>query len=204
MADLVGVADLVAILLAAGRGTRFDPSGARLKLLQPVPSGPHKGALIAVAAARNLGATGLAVLAVVRDDDTSEARALREALAREGCALLVNPAADAGMGGSLALGVAHAREAAGWIVALADMPAIAPDTIARVAAELRRGGTTVAPAFNGQRGHPVGFAASLADELIALSGDSGAREVLRRHPPQLVAVDDPGVLLDIDTPASLQ
>ncbi|MEF9943630.1 MAG: nucleotidyltransferase family protein, partial [Burkholderiaceae bacterium] len=52
----------------------------------------------------------------------------------------------------------------------------------------------------GRRGHPVGFAAALGAELIALTGEAGAREVLARHPPQSIEVKDAGVLLDVDTP----
>ena len=55
----------------------------------------------------------------------------------------------------------------------------------------------------GRRGHPVGFAAELFSELIALTGDEGARRLVARYPAQAVDVDDPGVLIDIDTVADL-
>lgn len=198
------MSDFIALLLAAGRGIRFDPSGAMLKLIQPAQSGPHRGTPIAEAAARNLREAGLDVVAVVRSDDAPAQRALRDALVRAGCTVLPNPNADDGMGTSLACGVSHAPDAAGWVVALADMPAIAPATIAAVVSGLRDGHLTVAPAHRGQRGHPVGFGRALFAELVALSGDVGARDILNRHPPHLIAVDDAAVLLDIDTPASLQ
>lgn len=55
----------------------------------------------------------------------------------------------------------------------------------------------------GRRGHPVAFGRSLWGELAALRGDVGARELLRRHRVAAVAVDDPGVAADVDTPGDL-
>jgi molybdenum cofactor cytidylyltransferase len=51
----------------------------------------------------------------------------------------------------------------------------------------------------GRRGHPVGFAAELYSELTGLSGDEGARRIIARYPAFAVEIDDPGVLVDIDT-----
>ena len=55
----------------------------------------------------------------------------------------------------------------------------------------------------GRRGHPVGFSAELYSELVRLSGDDGARRVMARYPAHGEELDDPGVLLDIDTAADL-
>ena len=110
------------------------------------------------------------------------------------------------MGGTLAQVVAAApANTSGYIIALADMPFIHPDSIRAVAAALQGGATLVAPAYRGQRGHPVGLAASYRDELLALQGDAGARDIIKRDAAlmQLIEVDDPGVLRDIDTPADL-
>jgi molybdenum cofactor cytidylyltransferase len=79
------------------------------------------------------------------------------------------------------------------------MPAIQADTIRRVVEALHGGAATAAPVHRGQRGHPVGFAATMQAELLASAGDTGARAVLLRHPPRLIEVDDPGVLYDVDT-----
>ena len=65
---------------------------------------------------------------------------------------------------------------------------------------MRTGARIVAPAYRGERGHPVGFAAALRDELLACKGDEGARSLIKRHHAEirLLAVDDPGVVFDID------
>jgi molybdenum cofactor cytidylyltransferase len=109
------------------------------------------------------------------------------------------------MGASLAAGVAALPVDRAVVVALADMPWIEPTTIARVADAVRNGAVVAAPFHDGQRGHPVGFAPSLRDELLALAGDDGARSVLARHRASLVRidVDDAGVLRDVDRPSDM-
>jgi molybdenum cofactor cytidylyltransferase len=194
---------VVGVLLAAGRGTRYDPSGIELKLLATAPSGPHAGEPIAVAAARTMRAALPTVVAIVRPmNDDAHQPTLHALLLREGCELVVCGEAAQGMAHSLAAGVRAAGTARGWIVALADMPAVRAGTVRAVAAALEDGALAAAPVHGGVRGHPVGFAAALKDELLALDGDVGARAVLARHLPRLVTVDDPGVLLDIDRPAA--
>ena len=110
-----------------------------------------------------------------------------------------------GMGASLAHGIDQARGADGWVIALADMPLIAPETIRKIIARLEAGATIVAPAHGGERGHPVGFGAALRNELLALDGDQGARAVLERHRGELELVEcgDPNVLYDIDRKSDL-
>jgi molybdenum cofactor cytidylyltransferase len=64
----------------------------------------------------------------------------------------------------------------------------------------------VAPAYQGKRGHPVGFSAKFRSELEQLAGDEGARSILKRHADQikLLECNDPGILADIDTPEDLR
>jgi len=192
-------APLAGVLLAAGRGARYDPSGQRLKLLAPALSGEHAGAPLAVAAARTLHTVLPRVIAVVRAGTGAQAE-LQQQLRAAGCELCVREHADDGIGASLAAGVRASADAGGWIVALADMPAVRHSTVRAIVAALRAGAITAAPMHDGRRGHPVGFAACLREELLALDGDIGARSVLQRHPPHTVLTDDPGVLLDIDLP----
>ena len=73
------------------------------------------------------------------------------------------------------------KDAAGWIVALGDMPWIQSSTIARVAAAIADGAVVAAPFHRGQRGHPVGFGAACFAELAALTGDDGAKSVVASH-----------------------
>jgi molybdenum cofactor cytidylyltransferase len=111
-----------------------------------------------------------------------------------------------GMGDVIAQAVRQTFSESGWLIAPADMPCISKTTYAPVVRALTQPGSAItiaAPCFSEQRGHPVGFAASLRDELIALTGDTGARSVLAGHAVARIAVDDPGILLDIDSPSDL-
>ena len=179
---------IAAILLAAGAGARFGGD----KLLHPL----EDGVAIAAHAARNLLAATPDVVAVVRWGDFP----LYEMLEQEGCQVTMFQGAARGMGASLAHGVAQARGADGWVVALADMPRVPVAIIKEIIASLAGGTLIAAPVHKGERGHPVGFGSALRDELLALDGDQGARAVLERHrnAVKLVECDDPGVLYDID------
>jgi molybdenum cofactor cytidylyltransferase len=185
--------NLIGILLAAGAGSRFGGD----KLLHPLAD----GVAIAAHAARNLAAAGLSVTAVVRPGDFP----LADMLEQEGCHVTVCPDAAKGMGASLGHAIRSERNAGGWVVALADMPRIRPETIRRVVDAIAGGAAIAAPRFNGTRGHPVAFAAGFGNELAVLSGDAGARDVLERHRTAIALIDcdDPGVLLDIDARSDL-
>lgn len=197
---------ITGILLAAGRGRRFDPQGRRNKLLQPLPGGDP----VVVASARLLLAACARVVAVVPPSDGGVAEALRAL----GCEVTTCPDADAGMGLSLAHAVAHSlhRDPApapapapeqGWLVALGDMPFVAPSTLRLLAAAIGEGAGIAAPLFEGRRGNPVAFGAVHRDALLALDGDQGARRLLASHSVTAIDVHDPGILRDIDAPGDL-
>jgi molybdenum cofactor cytidylyltransferase len=189
-------ASLVGILMAAGRGRRFDPEGRRNKLLQPLPSGET----VVGASARKLLAAVPRVVAVVPPDDGGVA----SLLAGLGCEVTVCPDADSGMAASLVHAIRHTLpDTDAWLVALGDMPHVAPDTLAQLLEALAAGAPIVAPVKDGRRGNPVGFGRVHLDALLALGGDQGARRLLQTCPVTAVAVDDPGIFLDIDTPANL-
>src|SRR6266581_8423200 len=171
-------ANIRGILLAAGYSKRFGSN----KLLLALPAGsPQAGTPIALAAARPFLEVLPESIAVVRPRAQKLARILRDA----GCNTVLCKNAGEGMGTSLAAGVRATSDADGWIVALADMPFIRPETIRIVAKALRDGAAIAAPSFR---------------------GDDGARQLLKQHPESLTLheVDDPGVVRDIDKPSDLE
>ncbi len=190
------VAHVVGLLLAAGRGRRFDPAGQRNKLLQPLAGEP-----VVVASARKLLAVVPQVVAVVPPLDAGVAARL----AALGCDVTVCPDADSGMAASLTHAIRHslALQPQAWLVALGDMPFVEPDTLRRLADALAAGAGIAAPVMKERRGNPVGFGAVHLDALLALSGDAGARRLLQTFPVTEVPVDDPGIFRDIDLPADL-
>jgi len=184
------------ILLAAGFGRRFDASGRQDKLLAPLADGRP----VLWHSARALCTALPGSLAVVRPGHPERVRWLVEA----GCEVLACAEAELGMGSALAQAVQASASAGGWVVALADMPWLPPDVIRAVADAIDAPERVVAPVHAGQRGHPVGFGAGWDSRLAALSGDEGARALLRDATIHLLETDEPGVLRDVDTPADLR
>lgn len=191
---------LVGLLLAAGRGTRFDPTGARSKLLELWDGEP-----LIRRAAGALAAGCERVLAVVGPAGTASHEALRDVLVRCGCEVVVAPDARLGLGHSLAEGAraAAALMARGVVVMPGDMPRVQPAIVCELARRLRNDTDIVAPVFKSLRGHPVVFGRAHLAALMALRGDRGARELLEQHEVDLVPVSDPGVLVDVDRPQDL-
>ena len=187
---------VVGILLAAGRGQRFDPSGASNKLLAPLPS----GAPVVLASARTLLSVLPRVIAVVAPGAIAVASALRGA----GCEVVVCEDASQGMSASLKHALRSALpEVQAWIVALGDMPHVQASTIGALHERLLAGEQIVVPVHGGRRGNPVGFGASSLPLLLALEGDQGARAIVRAGAACTVDVNDAGIFHDIDTPSDL-
>ncbi|MBI2306506.1 MAG: nucleotidyltransferase family protein [Rhodocyclales bacterium] len=179
---------ITGLLLAAGSSRRFGSDKRWHRFADGTP--------MALQAARRLLAACPRSVAVVRANDVELAGLLTAA----GLRCVVAEHADNGMGHSLARGVAATAAASGWLVALADMPFIAPASYAAVLGALADGARIARPVFDGRSGHPVGFAAAFRDDLLALAGDQGGKVIIDRDPAALCRcpVDDPGVLHDID------
>ncbi|MGY6276000.1 nucleotidyltransferase family protein [Methylomonas sp. MgM2] len=185
---------VIGVLLAAGSSKRFGSD----KLMLSMPDGIS----VAARACRNLLEGVDRVLVVVRPGSDR----LVDHLVAEGADVRTCIHAGQGMGTSLAFGIGVCPEAAGWLIALADMPWISPVTIRKIAEAISSGALVAAPVWQERRGHPVGFSWVLRDELIGLSGDVGAKSVIQSNINQLrlVECDDPGILTDIDYPDDLR
>ncbi|WP_343722221.1 nucleotidyltransferase family protein [Herbaspirillum seropedicae] len=187
----------IALLLAAGRGSRFD--AREEKLLQAFPHHDGRPGMVATAAAAALLEV-MPVLAVVPGPG-----ALAEALRAQGCAICMPaPASSREMSASLRCGVQHSAQASGWLVALADMPCVDLSTLCLLRDALAAGAPIVAPVMQGRRGHPVGFGRAHLDALLALQGDQGARALLKTHPVTELEVMDEGIFADVDTAEDLR
>ncbi|MOA03696.1 Bifunctional protein GlmU [compost metagenome] len=187
-----------ALLLAAGHGSRYreraDPQADKLLAICTGRDGSQRPVL--EHAVRAFAGQVERLLLVTRPDN-SGVLALARRLDVEALTL-----ASAGMGDSLAAAVRHTADSAGWLIALGDMPFVLPATVAQVSAALDADAIVV-PTCGGQYGHPVGFGRRHGAALAALSGERGARRLLQSHPLHELAVDDGGVLWDVDSPERL-
>ena len=181
------------IVLAAGLGRRFAGRGP--KLAARVGESDDAGQSVLGVTLHNAIASGLPVVVVTTAELAPLARAQ---LAARDVIVVPTQAAGRGLGDSIAAGVSARAGAAGWVLLPADMPRVPASAVKQVAQALASHAVAY-PQYRGLRGHPVGFSAELYSELVALSGDEGARRLVARYPAQAVDVDDEGVLIDIDT-----
>ncbi len=198
----------VGILLAAGRSSRFSQTGqaGQLKQLAKLPSGQT----LLEASTKNLraGCGDIERLVIVVSHDAALIEHANKIAHEYDCEVVINTAAHEGMATSITCGVKHTKGASGWLIALADMPFIQPASISAIAAALVRDkhpDQIIVPTYNGERGHPVAFAAKYADALCQLTGDTGARDLIRLHQSfvVLLPLDDAGILNDIDTESQM-
>ncbi len=112
--------------------------------------------------------------------------------------LVVCPDWRAGMAASLKRGLDACADADAVVVALGDQPGVTADRVRRIMAAFHPGRDLVVPVHRGIPAHPVLFGRSLFLELETLTGDVGAREIIRRHESQAVQIEVE-VLPDIDT-----
>jgi molybdenum cofactor cytidylyltransferase len=186
------------IVLAAGQGSRFrEVAGADKDKLLADCTG-RDGAVrsviehVLLSVPANLGKRVL-----VTTEDRPQVMRMAQAYGFE--SVEIGPA---GMGDSIAAGVAACPELSGWLIVLGDMPFILPSSIERVVAGIADDCVSV-PVHAGKYGHPVGFGRSFGPGLMALSGDHGAKPLFAQGRVVEVAVDDAGVLWDVDVPAAL-
>ena len=224
---------VAAVVLAAGQSRRM---GRRNKLLEPVAGEPMVrravGAAVtavaaAASAARRRPADG-------REDRKEEVRPVERgqeerrrirarvvvvtgherekveaALAGFDVVFAHNPDYEAGLGSSLARGVAALPHgAAGAIVCLGDMPGVRAEHLERLrdAFDPEAGAAICVATHRGKRGNPVLFAARFFAEMCEVQGDVGARHLIGAYADLVreVEMPDDGVLLDVDSPSALR
>ncbi len=182
-----------ALVLAAGRAQRFGSD----KRLARLPSGQS---LLATTLARALDHFA-DVSVVLRPGDDAQLLGIDTR-----AHLVWAEQAERGMGASLAAGVTALlhTQAQAVAVLLADMPWVAPGTLQALCRQASAA-RIVLPLYQGQRGHPVIFGRAFWPALVQLQGDQGGRQIIQDNPQACVtvAVDDAGVVLDVDVPQAL-
>ncbi|MGQ5793239.1 nucleotidyltransferase family protein [Serratia sp. IR-2025] len=185
------------VITAAGRGERFIQAGGQgNKLNAGFADAAGEQRSLFEHTLRQALASGLPVQVVTRPDNLP---VLAACAAKQ---VPVTLLASAGLGDSIAAGVAATPHWQGWLIHLADMPFVGADVFRQVADALRQH-AIVRPCYAQQPGHPVGFSARLRKPLCQLRGDNGARELLQGAAVHLLPLEYPGVVQDIDLPSQL-
>jgi nicotine blue oxidoreductase len=186
-----------AVVLAAGAGKRFGGPKALVRL---------DGELLVDRAIGVAWAAGCApvvvVLGAAAGDVTRQAR-LDDAI------VIVNDDYVTGIGSSLRCGLAALGDsgASAAVMLLVDQPRVGPQAVRRLIDAWRDGALAVVAAYGEQPRNPVLLDATTWPEVSASAhGDVGARDWLRAHADDvvLVACDDLGSDIDIDTPDDLR
>ena len=191
--------EVAAIVLAAGRGSRFGAGEDDSKVLAP-----HQGlTLVAHVVAAVHGSRAAPVVVV-----TGHAAGLvAMSVAGPDVTIVHNADYGRGMAGSLKAGLAALpARSAGVLILLGDMPLVTTATLDALIAAFEAGGAdAIVPTYQGRRGNPVLIGRALFPAMTRLEGDQGARRLLEgRDTVRALAVDDPGVVVDVDTPDALR
>lgn len=185
-------------MLAGGQGRRFGGD----KRLAALPSGQT---LLAATLFKIIPVFEETLL-VLRPGDEPLAKALSAQFETLTITLALN--AGLGMGHSLAHGASKIRHWQGAAICLGDMPFQAASTLETLIQTFRTAShpnPIIQPSHHGRTGHPVLFHQTYFEAMQALTGDQGARNLLKTQAAavQTIEVDDLGILQDVDAPSDL-
>ena len=192
-----------AIVLAAGRGERMG--SAEPKQLADVLG----KTLLGVTIEGILKSAASEVIVVLGHLAQAVARSLNEDV-RSKVKLVVNEHFREGQSTSLKAGLrAASSDSEGFLFVLGDQPFSGPDLAdAIIQRYIVTGGRIVAPFCGERRANPVLFDRVLAEELLQVKGDVGARQVVERHRNEVVRVEIPvdhsHLLTDVDSAQDLE
>jgi CTP:molybdopterin cytidylyltransferase MocA len=147
-----------------------------------------------------LARTGVADRIAVLRPDLAEAASLAEAA---GARVVVNPRPDEEMLASIRLGLAAiSPDAEAVFIWPADHPAVAAATVALLAGRADPA-RVLLPTYRSRRGHPALVGRALLSAVEEIPPQQGLRSLWRTRADAIVevAVEDPGVVANIDTPA---
>jgi len=188
---------VAAVILAAGASSRL---GQPKQLLR------FDGESLLCRTARLASAAGCAPVFVVLG---CAAEQVRRELAGLPATALVNENWTEGMGSSLRCGMAaaalHQPPLHAVLLLVCDQPRLTAEHLQTLLDRHVHGKAPITASFYGQRdGVPAVFARALFPQLLACSGDRGARDLIRTHAGRIQRLPWPGGELDIDRPEDLE
>ncbi len=194
---------LYAVILAAGESTRMGTDKALLPWPPAAPGSNPTGQTFLTAAIQALEPFSEKVIVVAGSNEA----ALAPVVYASGASLVVNPEPDRGQFSSLQVGLRHVlrdgRDSA--MVTLVDRPPVNAATLKALCSAFTRaacGVWAVVPDYNGKHGHPFLLAIEMIEGFLKAPASATARDIEQQNLEHIayVAVDDPLVTLNIDTP----
>lgn len=186
---------VAAIILAAGRSSRMAP---RNKLLEPVGGKPIVAKVADIALA-----SGAGPIIVVTG---FEAPRIAAVLSGRKLTMVHNASFQDGLSSSLRVGLsALPPDSDGTLILLGDMPGIEDAVLGALMAAFTGSDAICVPVHRARRGNPVLFGRRYFAEMMRISGDEGAKQLLARHKERVIEVEvgTDSIFVDIDTPVDL-
>lgn len=187
---------VAAVVLAAGMSRRMGTAKQLLRIGRDT---------ILERTLKNVRASNVSEIILVLGHAGDE---VQKTIATDGLKVVINADYQQGMGTSLRSGLAAVgADAAAALIVLADQPWVASDTLNRlILCHQERKSQIIIPLYRGFRGNPVLLDRSVFTEVQALKGDVGCRGIFGDHTEDILKlpVDDPGILLDIDSQDDLE
>lgn len=189
-------AHTVPIVLAAGKGERFEG----LKQLTEVGGEPVLQLVLRSISKIDWALSPLLVLGY-------EKERIKNNVDTDGFKLIENENWQQGLSTSLKCGInAAPPDSSGYLFFLGDMPFISSNIIKDVLNRAGSDSSIVAPSYQGKRGFPVYLNNQWEEDLLTeISGDKGAREIIRENPDQLTLIEteNRGVIMDLNEKSDL-
>jgi molybdenum cofactor cytidylyltransferase len=184
---------IAGLILAAGESSRMGRDKALLT---------YRGRTFLETIVTTLREVGIEHVAVVLGHHAEE---IQQAIKLEGGEIVVNFEYHRGQTSSLQAGLRAlaSDDLEAIVLCLVDHPAVSAATVQTLVEAFHQShAPVVIPTYQGQHGHPVIIGRALFSELLSLDPGEGANTVIRKYrdATQLVEVDDPGILRDVDDP----
>lgn len=186
---------IAAIVLAAGRSSRMGPSN---KLLENFKGKPIVAHVAGVALE-----SGADPVIVVTGFDAARVAAALSALQ---VMIVHNPAFEDGLSSSLRAGLsAVPPDSDAALILLGDMPAVEGSALGALRTAFTGRDAICVPVHDGRRGNPILWGSNYFAEMMALTGDIGAKTLLAQHAERVteVTAGSDSIFADVDTPADL-
>lgn len=185
--------NLAAIILAAGFGERMKALGAKPLLRY------HNKSFLETVVTHSVDSGLKPVIVVTNKQFFPEMQAISLPVQ-----FVINKHPEQGMLSSIKLALNFLPESCpGFLMCPVDFPLISQNTF-RLLADSFAGNSNsiIKPIYQSKGGHPIIFPRSLFNELKSAPLNEGARYVTRKfsHQIKYVPVDDPAILLNINTP----